>query len=145
MRVSPLAIFALLASCCSCIAQQEPCGLRTMTETTKPIYPPIAKAAHVEGVVVMLVTFKLSGEVEKIDVINGPRMLQTAARNYVQGWHANEFTGPRTCPIAITFHLLREKDSATPGSVRQDVQHVTLNSPTPLVNTSYSYSTQGSN
>src|SRR5580704_4577843 len=139
MHASPLAISALLLLASSpCIAQQESCGLRTMTETSKPIYPPIAKAAHVEGVVVMLVTFKLSGEVEKIDIINGPKMLQTAASDYVQGWHANEFTGPRTCPIAITFHLLRDKDTATPGSVRQDVQHVTLNSPTPLVNTNYS-------
>jgi Gram-negative bacterial TonB protein C-terminal len=116
-----------------------------MTETTKPFYPPIARAAHVEGVVVMLVTFKLNGEADKIDVVNGPKMLQTAASNYVQGWRANEFTGPRTCPIAITFHLLREKDQAVPGFVRTDVQHVTLNSPTPPVLFSYSYSSQGSN
>ncbi len=146
MRATPIAIFALLLSVSSaCIAQQEPCGLRKMTETTTPLYPPIAKAAHVEGVVVMLVNFKLNGEVEKIDILSGPEMLKIAATTYVQGWHANEYTGPRTCPIAVTFHLLREKDTAAPGAVRNDLQHVTLNSQTPVFYSNPSYSARGSN
>jgi Gram-negative bacterial TonB protein C-terminal len=147
MRASPIAIFALSLSVAGpCLAQQEPCGLRKMTETTTPIYPPIARAAHVEGVVVMLVNFKLNGEVEKIDVVSGPEMLKIAATKYVQGWRANEFTGPRTCPIAVKFHLLREKDMATPGVTRQDLQHVTLNSETPpILFSTPSYSTKGSN
>ena len=145
MRATLIAILALLLSVSSsCIAQQEPCGLRKMTETTKPAYPPIAKAAHVEGVVVMLVNFKLNGEVEKIDIVSGPKMLQGAATNYVQGWHANEYTGPRTCPIVVSFRLHRHGDTTTPPVVRQDLQHVTLNEPGALVQPSYAYSTQAS-
>jgi hypothetical protein len=140
MRFPLLCASLFLAS--SCLAQQEPCGLSTMAETTPPVYPPIAKAAHVEGSVVMLVNFQTSGEVGKIDVISGAKMLQSAATSYVQGWRANEYTGPRICPIVVSFRLLREGDKTTPAVVRQDLQHVTLNSPTPRLETSASYPIQ---
>jgi hypothetical protein len=134
-------MFALLLSVSGpCLAQQEPCGLRKMTETTTPRYPPIAMAAHVEGNVIMLVSFKTSGEAEKIEVISGPKLLLSAATNYVQGWHANEYTGQRTCPIVVSFRLRREGDTTTPVVVRQDLQHVTFNSPPALVQPNYSYS-----
>jgi hypothetical protein len=132
MRIPPIAIALLLLSLSTAsIAQQGACGLTKMTETATPIYPPIARAAHVEGVVVMLVSFKTSGEVEKLDIVSGPEMLKAAAATYVKGWHANEYTGPRTCPIVVTFHLRRENEKPTPEVVRQDLQHVTLNLPSP--------------
>ncbi|MCU1252447.1 MAG: TonB family protein [Edaphobacter sp.] len=141
MRAMPFAIFFLLLSVSGpCIAQQEPCGLRKMMETTTPIYPPIAKAAHVEGSVIMLVNFKTSGEVQKIDIVSGPKLLQMAATTYVQGWHANEYTGPRTCPIVVNFRILHEGDTTTPAFVRLDLQHVTLNSIPIVLYTTYSYS-----
>jgi Gram-negative bacterial TonB protein C-terminal len=141
MRATPFAIFFLLLSVSGpCIAQQEPCGLRKMTEAKAPVYPPIARAAHVEGNVVMLVNFKISGEVEKIDVVSGPELLKIAATNYVQGWHTNQYTGPRTCPIVVSFRLHMEGDTTIPPVVRQDLQHVTLNASVLPVYTSYSYS-----
>ena len=85
MRATPIAIFALLLSVSGpCIAQQEPCGLSKMTETTAPFYPPIAKAARVEGTVILLVTFATSGEVEKIETVKAPKILEPPARTYVQ-------------------------------------------------------------
>jgi outer membrane biosynthesis protein TonB len=104
-----------------------------MKRTTKPNYPPIAIAAQVEGNVIMLVNFKLNGEVEKIDVISGPEMLQDSATNYVQGWRANKYTGPRTCHIDVRFALFHKSDKPLPFIVRQDLQHVTVNAPAPLV------------
>jgi len=137
MRATSIATALLLLSLSPTgIAQQETCCLRKMTETTTPLYPPIAKAAHVEGNVVMLVNFKTSGDVEKIDIVSGPEMLKIAATNYVQGWHANEYTGPRTCPIVVSFRLHRQGDTTTPPVVRQDLQHVTLTEPAALVQAS---------
>jgi TonB family protein len=134
MRNAPIATAILLLSLSSaCIAQQGACGLSKMTEAATPVYPPIAKAAHVEGNVILLVTFKTTGEVEKIDIASGPKLLERAATDYVKGWRANEYSGPRTCPIVITFHLLGEKEKTTPSVVRQDLQHVTLNSITPIL------------
>jgi hypothetical protein len=134
MRATQVAIvFLLLSLSVACVAQQEPCGLRTMTETTAPAYPPIARAAHEEGNVTMLVNFKTSGEVEKIEVISGPKFLLFAATTYVQGWRANQYTGPRTCPIVVRFVLFHQGDKPAPRIARQDLQHVTINDPAPLI------------
>jgi hypothetical protein len=138
MRATSIATALLLLSLSHPgVAQQETCGLSKMTDTNAVVYPPIAKAAHVEGNVIMLVRFKLSGEVEKVDIVSGPEMLKPAATSYVQGWRANEYTGPRTCPIVISFRLLPEKDTTTPHVIRQDPQHVTLNLPAPRLETNY--------
>ena len=113
-------------------AEQNPCGLSSMSETTAPVYPVIAFAAHVQGPVVLLVTFKITGEVESASVVSGPEMLRANAISYVRGWRANPFTGPRTCPIVIDFHRqLGNKN--LPPFVRLDLQHVIVNSPQMLI------------
>jgi TonB family protein len=143
MRKAPIAAAILLLSLSSaCLAQQAACGLSKMTEAGAPVYPPIARAAHIQGNVILLVTFKTTGEVEKIDVATGPEMLERATTDYVKGWRANAYSGPRTCPIVIAFHLLRENEKTTPGVVRQDLQHVTLNSSTPILDSTPSYTAQ---
>ena len=124
MRLTRLAIvFCIFMAPTLCHAHQEPCGLRTMTESTTLIYPPIAKAAHVYGEVITLTTFKTDGTVEKVDVISGPEMLRAVATDYIKSWRANEYTGPRTCPVVIQF-LLTDDPPASPA-VRVDLQHVT--------------------
>ena len=136
MRSTRLAIvFCTLMAPTLCHAQQAPCGLTSMTEPTEPVYPPIAKAAHAEGNVIMLVSFKTNGEVEKIDVISGPEMLRAAATTYVKSWHANEYTGPRTCPIVILF-VLNPRNRTVNPTVRNDLQHVTVNAPAALIQAS---------
>jgi hypothetical protein len=125
-----IAILGMIAACLPCSAQQEVCGLTSMTEGAFPLYPAIAKAAHVEGNVIMLVSFKLDGAVDHIDVISGPKMLQNLlpdiAVKYVQSWKANAYGGPRTCPVVITFTLLGiDKFANIPGRCKRiDLQHV---------------------
>ena len=72
----------------------------------------------------MLATFKTNGEVEKVEVLSGPQMLRIAATTYVQGWRANEYTGPRTCPIVASFLL--EEGTVSQPMTRSDLQHVSL-------------------
>jgi periplasmic protein TonB len=45
----------------------------------RPVYPAIAKAAHVEGTVVVEAIISRTGTIESLHVISGPVMLQTAA------------------------------------------------------------------
>lgn len=52
----------------------------------QPIYPPIAKAARVQGTVVLQATISKSGQIENLRVINGPAMLQEAALDAVKQW-----------------------------------------------------------
>jgi protein TonB len=44
-----------------------------------PIYPAIAKAAHVEGSVVVEAVISRQGTIESLHVVSGPQMLQSAA------------------------------------------------------------------
>ena len=53
---------------------------------TQPVYPPIAKAAHVSGAVVIHAIISKSGSVERLDVVSGPEMLRSSALAAVQSW-----------------------------------------------------------
>lgn len=55
-------------------------------ERTIPVYPAIAKAARVEGVVVLQATISASGRIENLRVVSGHPMLQQAALDAVRNW-----------------------------------------------------------
>ncbi|MGI4757313.1 MAG: energy transducer TonB, partial [Janthinobacterium lividum] len=53
---------------------------------TTPVYPPIAKAAHVSGAVVLHAIISKTGSVEQLSVVSGPEMLRANAISAVQSW-----------------------------------------------------------
>ena len=109
----------------TCLAQEAPCGLTSIKETTPLLYPPIARAAHVGGTVIFLVAFKRSGEVDDVEVLSGPKLLQTPASLYVKDLRANEYGGPRTCPVVVNYVI--QPDGTEPHPVdHNDIQHVTV-------------------
>ncbi len=57
-----------------------------LEEKTAPIYPPLAKAARVEGTVVLEATISKSGAVVGLRVVSGQPMLQQAALDAVKTW-----------------------------------------------------------
>lgn len=57
-----------------------------LLERPSPVYPPIAKAAHVQGVVVMHAIISKDGDIEDLQVVSGPPMLVGAAKDAVQQW-----------------------------------------------------------
>lgn len=66
------------------------------------VYPPIAKAAHVHGTVILEVTISGSGDVLKETVIDGPAMLQGAAIEAVKKWKYRAFEKANGQPV-ITY------------------------------------------
>ena len=50
-----------------------------------PTYPPIARAAHVSGAVVLQALISKEGTIKNLRVISGPEMLRTAATEAVDG------------------------------------------------------------
>jgi periplasmic protein TonB len=50
----------------------------------RPIYPAIAKAAHVEGKVIVEAVISRTGTIESLHVVSGPPMLQRAAIDAIQ-------------------------------------------------------------
>ena len=123
-------LFLLLALTSNAFAQTSNCGgLTSVRETTRAVYPPIAKAAHVWGTVILLASFEPSGTVSKIDVVSGPQMLRESAVAFVKGWMVNQFTGPRTCPIVVEYvsrHVDCFQDAGKDILTRSDPQHVIL-------------------
>jgi protein TonB len=53
---------------------------------TQPQYPAIAKAARIQGTVVLQATISKSGTIENLHVVSGPPMLQQAAMDAVRSW-----------------------------------------------------------
>jgi protein TonB len=52
----------------------------------KPIYPPIAKQARVQGTVVLAATISKNGTIEGLKVVSGHPMLTQAALDAVRNW-----------------------------------------------------------
>ncbi len=76
-----------------------------MRETVAPWYPAIGKAADVSGVVVLVATFDRTGEVTQVRAVSGPMLLRVPAETFVKGWHADPYTGPRSCPLVVEYRL----------------------------------------
>jgi protein TonB len=51
-----------------------------------PVYPPIAKAAHVSGSVVLHAIISKQGTIQDLNVVSGPEMLRSSAVDAVRGW-----------------------------------------------------------
>jgi protein TonB len=82
-----------------------------------PVYPPIAKAARVQGTVVLAVEVGNTGKIASVKVISGPPMLQQAAIDCLKLWTFHPFTNygapsAATGPVSIEFSL--GKDGPTP-------------------------------
>jgi protein TonB len=50
----------------------------------RPVYPAIAKAAHVEGTVVVEAVISRKGTIESLHVVSGPQILQNAALDAIR-------------------------------------------------------------
>lgn len=57
-----------------------------LLQETAPEYPPIAKAARIQGTVVLQATITRTGSIQNLRIISGPPMLQQAALDAVRNW-----------------------------------------------------------
>lgn len=74
----------------------------------RPVYPPIAKAAHVEGEVVVDAVISRIGSVEQLEVVSGPPMLRQAALEAIRAarYHPYRLNGEATeVQITITVNF----------------------------------------
>jgi protein TonB len=57
-----------------------------LLDKTVPQYPEIARAARIQGTVVLQATIAKDGTIQNLRVIDGPPMLQQAAMDAVRSW-----------------------------------------------------------
>jgi TonB family protein len=70
-----------------------------------PIYPPIAKVAHVQGTVVLKVVVDGSGKVQKVSSLSGNAMLLQAAIDGVKGWTWRPFEETHGAPAVFEVRV----------------------------------------
>jgi len=57
-----------------------------MVRQIMPVYPPIAKTAHISGTVVLHAVIAKDGSVEDLQYVSGPPLLMKAAMDAVKQW-----------------------------------------------------------
>jgi TonB family protein len=57
-----------------------------LLQKTDPVYPPVARAARIQGIVVLQAAISKSGSVEDLHVVTGQALLQDAALSAVRTW-----------------------------------------------------------
>jgi TonB family protein len=117
MNICGFAVFGI-AVCLSVVrlSAQKPISVDQATLTqhvdhrVPPVYPPIAKAAHIQGTVVFEIRVSASGRIESMKVVSGPAMLQQAAIDCLKQWTFHPFekegaSAPATGQMSIVFML----------------------------------------
>ncbi len=114
-------IVILLVGAMNAKAQTSTCGgLISTKEATRLVYPAIARAAHIEGTVILLATFNQDGTVARTRQVAGAPMLQKASELYIQALQANAYSGPRECAVVITSRLVGPSEEC--GGPNDDLQ-----------------------
>ena len=90
-----------------------------------PVYPPIAKTAHVQGIVVLHALISKTGDVENLKVVSGPPMLAGSAidavrqRKYTPYMLGGETLEVETT-ISVNFSLKDDAKAKPPGNGAAD-------------------------
>jgi TonB family protein len=79
-----------------------------------PTYPPIAKAAHVEGDVRLSISIGADGHVISVEALDGPPMLRGAAIDAVKTWTFSPFAKAQKVATKVTVSFKIPSTGPTP-------------------------------
>ena len=87
------------------------CTITSKRDTDTLVYPPIARAAHVQGAVILRVTFSTTGSISSVESVSGPKMLVDSTSERLKAWqfHTNA-TGDQPCQslVVVKYRILPE-------------------------------------
>jgi|GEM_PF-1999943 hypothetical protein len=112
-----LIISLLAASVIAAEAEPRWCSITGKAAADKISYPPIAKAARVEGVVVSRIIFEPNGKVERFEAVFGPPMLFKFLEQAMSSWSlVTDARGYETCEtLVIARFQFKEPPSCNPA------------------------------
>jgi len=108
------------------------CPLDGVTESKLPTYPPIARAAHVEGDVSARLTFDSKGQVMEVAQWIGPEMLRQPTEDYLRSWRLRPGSMPRYMDSCQSTVLIEYRLTAATEVVASDV-HIFKADPTHIL------------
>ena len=101
-----------------CNADTRWCSIAVGGSSEALIYPPIARAARVYGVVLSRVTYSTTGEVVRVEAISGPPMLSNSLGEQMGKWSIKtDATGEGLCQSLVIADF-RLHDSSDPVPIR---------------------------
>ena len=101
----------------------EPVARQNLVTDPEPIYPPIAKAAHVSGNVALEIQVDASGHVSATKVLSGPPMLRGAAIDAVKTWEFKPFQKDGQ-PVSATTKITIPFSLGTPDANDEQIASV---------------------
>lgn len=82
-------------------------AMEMLTRKTDPVFPSIAKSARVSGTVKVQILVGKDGTVQSLHVVDGPRLLQSAATDAVKSWRFRPYTiSNQTVEMQTTVNIL---------------------------------------
>ena len=125
-----------------------------LLQKTDPVYPPVAKAARIQGTVVLQAAISKTGSVEDLHVVTGQALLQDAALSAVRTWRYRPYLVngepvkvQTTINVIFTLGVLSAASAvpapispapatpapAAPAPVAQPVKVAEVELPTPVI------------
>lgn len=111
-----LLVVVILASAGAASAETRWCDLTGHGPQDGVVYPPIAKAARVSGLVMGYLKFTPDGKVTGFDPIQGPAMLRESLRQQLSTWTLQtRATGTEACQTLVVgdFRLCFDNEPCT--------------------------------
>jgi hypothetical protein len=132
------AIFLLLTLLSlECRSEPRWCAVSAKDASNSLFYPPIARAARVQGVVVMRMVYTPNGKVVRTEQVFGPAMLSTSLTGQLLNWTVKtDAVGDEQCMTLVIaefrFHdpdepsRLQPQEPVAPGILRVSVDSEVL-------------------
>jgi len=117
-------LMAVLACHAFAVGESRWCTVSGPANFKRLIYPPLARASHLSGVVLLLATYRPTGEILTTEVISGPQMLADSAREQIQEWKmSTTASGDQPCQTLIIakFNILPENYGISPTHTKETV------------------------
>ena len=95
-----------------------------------PVYPAIAKAAHVSGPVVLDAVISKTGTIKALSIVSGPQMLQLSAINAVEQWKYKPYLvngSPVEVKTSVTVNFALAAARSPVGPVRLSQSEIMQN------------------
>jgi hypothetical protein len=104
------ALFAVasIAFCQLAFAQTRWCSITGKAKDNSLVYPPIARAAHIDGIVIGRLHFATNGKVENFQVVSGPPILANSVTDQIKLWTVQtnaQGTEPCQSLFVVTFAI----------------------------------------
>jgi hypothetical protein len=107
-------------------AEARWCSITGKRKTDTLVYPPMAKASRVDGIVILRVHFSTDGGVLSVESISGPQTLVDPTRERLKSWQFHtDAVGDQPCQslIVVKYRILPENYDLPTESTSEPQPH----------------------